>query len=384
MNVLSIYPGMSQRNDNSEMLIALQEKNVKMVVIASKSLALKGKGSLPEYSNMNGILIHRIFRNNIDIFVFPSRKLKKTLEIARGLKPDLIFCSQELNMRLALVLQKFLEVPIVLLVEDAGILYSGEAYSSLKWKLLMRMLRIPTSPSFWNWLCKGASAIITCHPRDRSHLEQLSRYRKPIYYTPWPTYVPLTVNSSIIRKKYRGVYIGSLTPFKNTQEFERTLPRILKETYTREFIVVGLGSHAKIMTNLQKETMGSIRYIAELPRIKALELIASSYYAYTPVIKGGWGFIGDCWSMGTPIVMTHNDKYVTHNINALVAGHESNLIASINRLYTNPELFRKLQQNGYKESKARDANEVSNDLYSVFVKTLASNPGALASNSKRT
>ena len=373
MNVLSIYPGMTQRNDNSEMLIALQDKNVKMVVIAGKSLALKGKGSLPEYSNMNGILIHRIFRNNMDIFVFPSRKLKKTLEIARGLKPDLIFCSQELNMRLALVLQKYLGVPIVLLVEDAGILYSGEGYGSLKAKLVMRLLRIPTGPSFWNWLCKGASAIITCHPGDRSRLEQLSLYRKPIYYTPWPTYVPPIVNSSIIRKKYRGVYIGSLIPSKNTQEFERTLPRILKETNTREFIVVGPGSHSKIIKNLQKETMGSVKYIAELPRVKALELIASSYYAYTPVIKGGWGFIGDCWSMGTPIVMTHNDKYVTHNINALVASDENNLIASINPLYTNPELFRKLQQNGYKESKARDANVVSNDLYSVFVKTLASN-----------
>jgi glycosyltransferase involved in cell wall biosynthesis len=367
------------------MLIALQDKNVKMSVIASKSLLLKGKGSLPEYSNMEGIHIHRLYRNNYDIFVFPRRKLKKALDIARDLKPDLIFSSGELNMRLALLLQKSLKVPIVLLVEDAGILDSGEMHSSIKMKSVMQLLRLPTGPSFWNWLCKKASAIITCHPRDIANLEKLSRYGKPIYYAPWPTYIPPNLNSSIKRHKFRGVYVGSLEPFKNTQEFEHTLPRVLKETQTKEFIVVGPGAHAKIIINLQKETKGSIRYIPELPRGQALELIASSYYAYTPVIKGGWGFIGDCWSMGTPVIMTHSDdRYVTNNVNALVSQNENGLTASINQLYTNPELFRELQQNGYSASKAKDTNEASNSLYNVFVKTLKSKPSNQASNSKGT
>jgi hypothetical protein len=140
-----------------------------------------------------------------------------------------------------------------------------------------------------------------------------------------------------------------------------------------------------MIMNLQKETKGAIKYIPELPRVQALELIASSYYAYTPVIKGGWGFIGDCWSMGTPVIMTHSDdSYVTNNVNALVSQNENGLTTSINQLYTDSELFRELQQNGYKASKAKDSNEVSNSLYNVFVKTLASNPSNHASNNKRT
>jgi UDP-N-acetylglucosamine:LPS N-acetylglucosamine transferase len=146
MNVLAIYPGMTPRSDNSRMLIELQEKNVKMSIIASKSMLLKGKGELPAYSDMEGIQIHRLFRNNYDIFILPRRKLRQSLTIAQQLEPDLIFSSGELNIRLALLLQKSLKVPIVLLVEDAGILASGEMHSSFKMKTVMRLLGLPAGP----------------------------------------------------------------------------------------------------------------------------------------------------------------------------------------------------------------------------------------------
>jgi glycosyltransferase involved in cell wall biosynthesis len=173
-----------------------------------------------------------------------------------------------------------------------------------------------------------------------------------------------------MRKRERGVYVGSLYPFKNTQEFEKTLPRILKETNTREFFVVGPGPHAKIIKRLQKENRNAIEYVRELSRTDALSLIASSYYAYTPVVKGGWGFIGDCWSMRTPIVMTSNDGYVVNNENALVAVNENRLIENINRLYNEAELFEKLQRNGFNESESRKAEVVSNSLYGILAKTI--------------
>jgi len=89
-----------------------------------------------------------------------------------------------------------------------------------------------------------------------------------------------------------------------------------------------------------------------------------------PLIKGGWGFIGDCWSMKTPVVMTHNDNYVTNNVNALVAENEKALIQKINLLYEEPELYKKLQSNGYEESKRRRAEIVSNELYTIFTRTI--------------
>jgi len=359
-----------ERNDNAFMLVKLKEKGVNLAIIASRSLGLKGTGQLPSYENMDDVPIYRPYEKPLDIFLFPRRKLNEILQIASRLKPDLIFCSQELNIRLALILKKYLEVPIVLLVEDAGRIYSGEAYDSMKIRIIMRLFGIPTGQSLWSWLSKKVSTLITCHPRDVQILDKLSQHGKQVYYLPWPTYTPENFKFPHSRKKYRGIYVGSLYPFKNTQEFEWTLPQILRETYTKEFIVVGPGPHAKIIKKLEQDTHGAVKYIKELPREEALRLIASSYYAYTPIIKGGWGFIGDCWSMKTPIVMTHNDDYVTNNVNALVVKDVDALTQNINRLFEEPEFFRRLQKNGYEESKRKEAEVVSNELYNIFMKTL--------------
>jgi glycosyltransferase involved in cell wall biosynthesis len=360
-----------QTNDNAAMLIKLQDKGVKLAIITGKSLGLKGVGQAPCYEEMDGIPVHRLFKNSLDILLFPRRKLKKSLQIAKSLKPDLIFCSQELNMPLALMLKRYLKVPIVLLVEDAGRILSGETGKSMgkpgSFGLLLH--GIPKGSTFWSWLCKNSSALITCHPRDLTILDKLSHYGKPVFYLPWPTHIPQDLGPPSSREYYRAVYVGSLYPFKNTQEFEWMLPRILKETCTKEFVVIGPGPHAKIVQDLQRETHGAVKYVQHLPRKAALNFIASSYYAYTPVIKGGWGFIGDCWSMKTPIVMTHNDSYVSNNVNALVAENPDDLIRSINRLYEDTDLYKRLQRNGYEESERRKAEVVSAELYTIFTKT---------------
>jgi glycosyltransferase involved in cell wall biosynthesis len=363
------------RNDNAFMLIELQRKGAELVIIAGKSLGLKGKGKLPLHERMNGIPIHRLYRSPLFMFLFPRRKIKEMLRIAQTFKPDLIFCSQELNMRLALILKKHLQAPVALLVEDAGRISSGEAYASAKNRITMHLFRIPSGPRFWSWLCDKANVLITCHPRDLRILGNLSEHGKPVHYLPWPTFTPDNAELLKVDRKNRGIYVGSLFPFKNTQEFRKTLPLILKETKTKEFIVVGPGPHAKIIESLEKETRGAVKYIPELPRMKALQLIASSYYAYTPVLRGGWGFIGDCWSMRTPIVLTHNDNYVTNNNNALVAENEAELTNNINRLYRDFELYRRLQENGYAESQKRSATRVANKLYNILLTTAQNQKG---------
>jgi glycosyltransferase involved in cell wall biosynthesis len=201
-------------------------------------------------------------------------------------------------------------------------------------------------------------------------MDRLSQYEKPVYYLPWPTHIPNDFSRPRQREKQRGVYVGSLYPFKNTQEFGWSLPRILEETPTKEFVVVGPGPHAEIIKELQKKTRGAVKYIRELPRTQALQLIAASHYAYTPVAKGGWGFINDCWSVKTPIVMTHNDNYVTNRVNALVAEKENALTEKINLLYYDTNLFKRLQINGHKEIETRNAKVIGSRLQTIFAETI--------------
>jgi glycosyltransferase involved in cell wall biosynthesis len=273
-------------------------------------------------------------------------------------------------MRVALLIQKFLKKPIVLLVEDAGRILSGEVCNSRKIRSALFFFRIPSGPKFWSWLCEKANAMITCSPRDQAILGLLSKNNESVFFLPWPSFVPDGIEYASIRENSQGVYIGSLSPNKNTQEFEQTLPLLLEKTSTKKFTIVGPGSHATLIRKLKERYGEAISYVNQLPRTQALKLISSSYYAYTPVRTGGWGFIGDCWSMKTPIVLTHNDNYVTNNVNALVASDENDLVVKINRLFEDTQLYQKLQKNGFEEYEKRKADAVGDKLYDIFTKVL--------------
>ncbi len=367
LNILCLFPGMSATvNDNAHMLIRLREKGAKLVIITGKSMALKGKGNFLSQEDMSGIPIYRLYKNAQEMLLFPGRNIKKILEIANDLKPDLIFCEQELNIRLALLIQKTLRKPLVLMVEDAGRIFSGELYNSMKARIVMRLFGIPTKSKFWSWLCEKSDVLITCNPKDQKNLAKLSIFDKPVFYLPWPSYVPDDFEKDSEREKDTGIYIGSLYPFKNTQEFERTLPLILKKTKTKRFIVVGPGPQASIVRKLQAQYGEAINYFSHLPRTEALKWISKSYFAYSPVKTGGWGFIGDCWSMKTPLVLTHDDNYGVDKVNVMVANNEEELILTINKLYDDSKLYQSLQDNGYSEYEIRKASVVGDKLFEIL------------------
>jgi glycosyltransferase involved in cell wall biosynthesis len=367
MNILCIYPGMDKRtNDNAYMLIRLKEKGANLAIITGRSMGLKGQGGLPDYEDMDGIPIYRLYRDLQEMFLSPGKAIRKVLEIADRLKPDVIFCSQELNMRLALLIQKTVKKPIVLLVEDAGIIASGQAYRSLKMRAALRFFNIPQAPKFWTWLCQKSSAIITCNPSDMSKIDKLCSI-KPLYYLPWPSYLPTGLQIGTQKKQYQGVYIGSLYPFKNIVEFQTTIPMILEKTPTKQFVIVGTGPDIEVIQRLKLKYGERIIHIDHLSRNEALELISNSHYAYTPVQSGkGWGFIGDCWSVKTPVVMTHDDLYVKNGENALVSKDNEGLIQNINTLYGDENIYEKLQSSGYYEYENRKAPMIGDKLYIIL------------------
>jgi hypothetical protein len=45
--------------DNASVLVKLKDRGVKMAVVTSWSLGLKGVGQLPPYENMDGVPVYR-------------------------------------------------------------------------------------------------------------------------------------------------------------------------------------------------------------------------------------------------------------------------------------------------------------------------------------
>ena len=370
MNVLVLAPVMTKDLcDDYFLYKRLYEKGVKLAFITGQSSGARANHiRLPFYENVDGIPIYRLYGSFNEMLLFPERRLKKILEIAKDLKPDLILCHLADNMNMALHVQKHLKIPIVLHVEIA----SDIARTKFRPRAIVkRLIGIPaTGPQHWSWLCKKASAIITSHPPDKKILHLLSENGKPTYYLPWPASIPEDCELQSIRNRNRGIYAGLLIPFKNTEQFEWILPLILEKTPTKEFLLIGAGVHAAIIKKLEEKYHGAIKYIPRLKtRREVINFIANSYYAFTPVKRGGWGFIGDCWGTGTPLLMLNN-IFVSEELDACVVKNREELIGKINRLYEDPEFYRQLQDIGYHEFNKRGVDVVSDELLNILSKTL--------------
>jgi len=374
MNILCLAPVMGKTLcDDYFMYIRLQERGANLAFISGRSSGARANSmTLPPYENLDGVPIYRMYRNLEDMWVFPKRRLKDVLKIAKQLNPDIIHCHPAENMRLALLLREYFKIPIVMHTEIASRIRSQELIGSWRMRAVRRLVGLPVKgPAFWSWLCEKADALITSHPPDQQILNLLSENGKPVYYLTWPADIPQGCELPRTRDRSRGVYAGLLIPFKNTQEFEWVLPLILQNTPTKEFVVIGAGVHSRIILRLKQQYGDAITYIPRLKtRCEVMKVIAGSYYGFTPVkVRFMGGFMGDCWGTRTPLLTLH-DVFVSKKLDLCVAKNGENLIRKINRLYEDPFFYRQLQNVGYEAYKTRTSNVVGDELYSILQRTL--------------
>jgi len=372
MKVLCLCPVMSKALcDTYSMYVKLRKMGVDMLFISGRSSGARANSmKLQPYENMDGVPIYRLYKNSNEMLIFPQKKLKQVLKIAKRLNPDLILCYLADNMRLALLLRRYFKIPIVLHVENAGDILSQKFVDSWKMRPVRHFLREPTrGPRYWSWLCEKADVLITSHPPDQQRLHLLSEHGKPVYYLPWPTNIPEDCELPTTKDRRRGIYAGNLAGWKNTQAFGWILPLIFQNTPTKEFIIIGVGHDSLVIERLMHQFGDAIKYIPRLPRCEVIKLVAGSYYAFTPTTKGGWGFFGDCWGTGTPILMLH-DVFRSKELDISVAKSEEDLLRKINRLYDDPLFYRQLQGVGYTAFDKRKADVIGDELYAILSRTI--------------
>lgn len=378
MNVLVLAPVMSKNLcEDYYMYSRLHEKCVKLTFVTWKSLGARGNyAKTPFFENTDGFPIYRLydnFKNFNEMGFFPQRKLYKVLKVASELKPDIILCHLAENMLLALQVQKYLKIPIVLHVEIASNIAFNQSMGSWQTIFSRVLMRQPIRGlAYWSWLCKKADAIITSEPHDKKLLNSLSKHGKPLYYLPWPAHIPEDCSLPKNRSKLRAIYVGTLLPNKNTQELEWIIPLILEKTPTQEFLVIGSGPHESIIKKLKQQYGSAVKYIPALPRCEILKLIAESYYAFTPVKEGGWGFLGDCWGTRTPLLMLNN-VFLLKTLDICVANSRDELAEKINRLYKDPLFYQQMQDAGYEMYSMRSAEAVGDELLAILQRTLEQN-----------
>ena len=354
MNILLITPGINKRfNDNYHAYKYIADNENNVLAISNKESIAKGGGLRkdPESEVDGSLVIHRIFNSMREQQSF-FRRLpykQKVKNLVSEFRPDVIFCEEISNLKLALEIKREFKVPIVLRTEfafDADYPYRnmGRLLKIFKNPLTGDRLAILVGGLIWRWAYANSDAVISCYYEDAPKQPEVNN--TPFYYVPWPTFHP-SIEGEAKRIKDRAVFIGAFEPHKNLHELLVTIPELLQKTPLKEFCFVGAGQDLGVIEQLKASYPESIRHFQSLSREECLKLIRDSFFSYSPATRGGWGFIGDSWAMGMPVVVTHNHYGFCDDIDSVVTSPQE-IVNRVKSLYENELEYERVRAGGYK------------------------------------
>ncbi|NOX08322.1 MAG: glycosyltransferase family 4 protein [Gammaproteobacteria bacterium] len=365
MNIVCIYPYLTiEYNSIAQAPLYVSEQGHNVLIITSRNVkGLKGSFSSPHDEQHGSMRFLRAYDTSTELRETPEVAWKEVEENLVNFKPDLIYCSGEFNIKLSRMIKDRFDIPMVLLVEYLSSYKLNLPYIKMRYywhKLRLDGLLDIVRHFYLKKLFVGVDALMVVYHGDIRLFRKFERADLSIHYAPWCNHVDLIDNDQLQDKdRGIGIHMGGLEKFKNAQELLVAIPAILENTPTEKFIVVGPGYYAKNIREMAEQSDGKIEYIESLPRAEALQLLSKAYYAYTPAIDAGAGFIGDSWATHTPLVATHSvGGLLRRDEDALVADNVSGLCEEITRLYSDQALYQALQDKGflrYKNDHSRDA-----------------------------
>lgn len=370
MKILLLTPGINKKtNDNYHAYKYIAENGHMILAISNLENILKGAGVefSPETERDGNISIYRVFKTLKEqrTRYLAMRKYGVIKNIIKKFTPDIIFCENSINMPLAIKLKKDFRIPIVLRLEflfDWNNPYDIIGHQKfIKNKITGDVLGKIAGLLFWKQLCYYSDKIISHYPGDQKKIIELLRHRKQAVYIPWPG-KELIFEGEIMRHRNRAVFIGSFDAHKNFNEFRKVLPELFSKTPVKEFYFVGSGHYLYIVDELRRQFPDKIKHISAMPREECLKLISSSYFCYSPAVRGGWGFIGDAWAMKTPIAVTCNHYDFNDGIDSIVADTDT-IAGRINSLYNDSGFYEKIAIGGYERFKDNHSAEKVGQRY---------------------
>lgn len=372
MKILLITPGINKKyNDNYHSYRHIVECGNKILAISNIENINKG-GNLEtslSYEKDGELEIYRPYKSVREQNRQFLKHKRLILDLISNYEPDIIFCEEIGNFRFSLFLKRYFKIPLILRSE-----YTHDPLNP--YKTMARFLKlfqtrltgdfVPTvlSAVLWRWIYKNSDAVVSCYFKDRGKQPHVNG--TPFYYVPWPTHLETKVTERLQSNKSL-VFIGALDDHKNISEFLSTIPKLLQQTPTEEFYIVGMGKNLHVVEELVDLFPGCIKHIKSLPRRACLDLIKSSFLAYSPSTSGGWGFIGDAWAMKTPLIVTNNHYEFQDKLDAVVTT-TCGIVDRVNELYEDQGVYKRLQRGGYERFHGNHTSEAVGREYLKILK----------------
>src|SRR4030042_2149682 len=188
MRVLLLFPGELSKlyNDNVYSYIAVQKSGAEILAICGRRSSTKKGEPVPERENIDGMAVERLFHDAADMKRSWRQKYTEIHDLSCTFKPDIIFCSQQSNMPLAIRLRREFSIPLILLVESA---YNPEKpflFVGPRRAMRSRFIATVLGRLHWRRLCYHSTSIINCTPGSVQNGRIVNTGGTPITYVPWP------------------------------------------------------------------------------------------------------------------------------------------------------------------------------------------------------
>jgi glycosyltransferase involved in cell wall biosynthesis len=349
VRILAFYPALNPAvNDIAAVLGTLVRRGHQVLVVTARRNRSKSTHDRAVREQVDGLTILRPYRSFPAMVLRPMPGPAQVVEEISAFGPEIALCSHEGSVRTGLALRALTgrALPLVVVTEDGGRL-AARGYEGLVANIVLPLVGMPRGRAFWPWLGRQSAMIVTCHPADRARLAVLSVGGPPVVHIPWCNALPPDLGPLPAREPDLAVYIGAFSRRKGTDRLGELVPALLTQTPTRRVVLVGTG-RTRVVRWLTREYGDRINYRPGLPRRDALALLARAAYGICPTVHGGWGLIGDCWAVGTPLVALASDYQLNDGVDALVGGDVEGVVERVRGLCGDAALAHALAAAGHR------------------------------------
>lgn len=347
MRILVVLPALNlEVNDIGQALKWIAENGHEVVCLAARSNPSKSIHQSPSVSVHGNLRILRPWRNYESGARFPSVAAGLARRAIRAENFDVILCVQDFNFPLVrwYLSLSDLEIPVAVLLEQAWRAATSEIADTIT-QLAHRMQSLPHGPAFYRWVAQSADAIITCDPADVDRLGDLKTFNSKTEYVPWCT-DPGWRRSKSDGEPGTGIFAGAFAPNKNPKELLSVARRLLEETPTNRFLLVTSRLPKSLRAQWGAELDGRFELESGLTLLEVAKLIERSQYGISAASVGGWGFIGNCWAMETPVVLLHPNGFVRAQDSTLKAWEFDSPSKAVAELLSDEGLSARIRRNG--------------------------------------
>ena len=360
MNIGIILPGLSlEYNSIGFMILELEKYGYNPTVITSRSRGLKDKGVNPEFEEHGRTKIYRIVDKSPEIWGAGGTEVENRIcDILEANNVSLICTCTNASYRIGRLLGKRLNVPNILMLEF--VFHKRRFFSASKREFLGLPFLIPLAWRYnYNKFRRGFTALSSFYVEEQPQVDST----KNVFLVPWCNDIR-GLNPSGIDKENSLIFAGELTKWTIKVEMITALDKALSNGLIDKVHFVGYGDKKYLIDGLKSKYKEEVIIHGSLPRQKVLELIKKAKYGLQPATLGGWGFMGECLALGTPLITLKSNRYkLSDGVNVILLEELSNLSKALSYYNTNDKAYRCLQENGLVHYRLNHTAEITGKFF---------------------